>query len=90
MRYGVMIVVGCLILGGCQSSYYQITDVSSDKTFYAKGWLSGMYGRYGSIRFQELGTGDRISLQNSRVREVTEAEATEAAQKVGPATRSTR
>ena len=71
----LLAIAVCLIAGGCQQGYYKVTDLSSNKEFYTKGWLPGMYGRYGSIRFQELRTGDYISLPSSRVHEVSAEEA---------------
>lgn len=60
---------------GCATRYYRITDIQSGQEFYTRGWLPGMYGRYGSIRFTELDSGDRITLQASRAHPISEQEA---------------
>ena len=71
-----IVVLGALALCGCQQSYYRITDLHSGQSFYTKGWLPGMYGRYHSIQFKELGTGDVITIQSSRAKQVSAGEAT--------------
>jgi len=59
----------------CGCDYYRVTDLQSRQIYYTKGcpWL--MRTRGGGIDFQELGTGDDITLTNSRLTKVTIEEA---------------
>ena len=75
MRTMVLLLIGISACAGCHQAYYKVTDVQSEKEFYAHGWLPGMYGRYGSMRFRDVRTGEWVSLQSSRAKEVTEDEA---------------
>ena len=90
MKYLVYIAGAALALSatGCATRYYRITDVRSGQEFYTRGWLPGLYGRYGSIRFTELGSGDRITLQASRAHPISEQEADVASLKVPAGGRS--
>ena len=73
---------------GCAAHYYKITDVPLGQEFYTRGWLPGMYGRYGSIRFTELGSGDRVTLQASRAHRFRQQEARAASLRVAAGDRT--
>ena len=53
---------------GC-SHYYKVTDPSSGKVYYTKevNQVSG-----GALRFKDERTGDKMTLQNSDVKEIDE------------------
>ena len=68
------LVLVCLLAAGCESGYYRVTDVGTGKTYYTQGWLLGMYGRCGTIKFRDLKTGSTVTLRSSEVAEVPEAE----------------
>jgi len=64
------------LVSGC--AYYKVTDPGSGRVYYTDNWISGRYGWTGALRFQDIATGDEVTLQNSQVRQVSHDEVTAA------------
>jgi hypothetical protein len=65
-----IIALACLTVG-C-SSYYRVTDPASGKTYFTK--KVDQAGRAGAVKFKDERTGDRVTLQSSEVKEISEGE----------------
>lgn len=58
-----------LLLGGCASTYYRITDPQTDRVYYAEDYDASDTG---AVTFEDARTGKLITVQNSEIEAVTE------------------
>ena len=63
-------VSGLLAFTGC-TTYYSVTDPDNGKVYYTTE-VHREHG--GAVRIKDAATGDTVTLQNSRVAQVTEEE----------------
>ncbi|MEO0513791.1 MAG: hypothetical protein AAF086_00665 [Planctomycetota bacterium] len=70
MKYllSVALLVG-LTFTGC--TYYEITDPTTDKTYYTTNW-DRKDNKSGVIQFEDMATGKQITLTNAEVAEIKE------------------
>jgi hypothetical protein len=61
----------CYGLAGCQSDYYMVQDPSGNRTFYTD---HVSVEDSGSVRFKDLQTGSRVTLQNSVVKRINKSD----------------
>ena len=66
-RTAFFVVLGALLIGGC-TSYYKVTDPTTDKTYYTTS-LRQMDN--GAAELKDATTGDTITIQNSHVSKIT-------------------
>ena len=73
MRYGWVVVCLCvgLLVVGCASNYYRVTDPQSGKEYYTQE-VEGSKG--GAVKLKDARSGSSITLQNSEVKEISEKE----------------
>jgi uncharacterized protein YceK len=66
----VFAVLALLLVSGC-TSYYRVTDPTTGTTYYT---TSKSYddGKDGAASFVDAHTGDKVTIQNSRVAKITE------------------
>ena len=73
MRYGWLIASLCvgLLVVGCASNYYKVTDPQSGKDYYTEkvDTLAG-----GVVKVMDARTKSIVTLQNSQVKEISEKE----------------
>jgi hypothetical protein len=72
MRSGIpILVVGTFAMSvlGC-TSYYQVTDPTSGKTYYTED----MYQERGAVHLKDGKTGNAVTVQNSEVRSISKEE----------------
>jgi hypothetical protein len=69
IRNGIM-AAGLLLAVGC-ASYYQITDPTTGKVYYSDGLDQSSSG---ATVFTDAKTGAKITLQNSEVSKISEAQ----------------
>ena len=55
------------LLGGCFSSYYEVKDPSTDKTYYTTKIKEN---RDGSVSFTDANTGSNVTIQNSETMKI--------------------
>jgi hypothetical protein len=63
-----VVIAASLLVGGCGSSYYRVTDPSTGKEYYTTkvNQRSG-----GAVTLRDAATGDDVTLQNSNVTKVS-------------------
>ncbi|MGD0540644.1 MAG: hypothetical protein ABSB33_03900 [Tepidisphaeraceae bacterium] len=66
----ISIVAALLLLGGCQH-YYMVQDPTGGKAFYTDK-IDQMDS--GAVVFKDLQTGEKMTLQNSAVKEINKSE----------------
>lgn len=66
-----IIAIVCLAVG-CASHYYRVTDPASGKSYLTK--KVDQTGRAGTIQFKDERSGNRVTLQSSEVKEISEGE----------------
>lgn len=59
------------MITGC-TSYYQVTDPSSGKTYYTT--KVGETGKAGAVKIKDEKTGSTVTLQSSEVKEISSEE----------------
>ena len=65
------LAAGLLGMTAC-TSYYQVTDPSTGKTYYTTDYKQKDSG---AVEFNSLRTGERVTVQNSAVKQVNEQQA---------------
>ena len=65
----VCVVGAALAIGGC--SHYKVTDPGSGKSYYTEYVCRHMGG---GVSLTDARTGDKVTLQNSEVKEITKEE----------------
>jgi hypothetical protein len=61
-----------LVVTGCGSTYYKITDPNSNKVYYTTGYQDLGYGQ--GIRFNDMKTGSQVTLPASDVKPIKKEE----------------
>jgi len=61
------LVLAIPFLAACGGNYYQVTDVSSGKTYYTRD----IDHEKGHLRFTDKASGDDVSLDGYEIREIT-------------------
>jgi len=69
IRKAICVVVLGLATTGC-SSYYVVKDLNRDKTYYA----TEVHRASGTLRFVDAKTGATVTIKESEVREISQAE----------------
>ena len=65
------LLVGVVLLAGCQQKFYRVTDNLSGKEFYMQTWRGGPLPlRGGGTSFEDIATGERVYLSTYRVVEL--------------------
>jgi hypothetical protein len=74
VRYGWLVVSLCagLLVGGCSSTYYKVTDPHSGTAYYTQK-IDTLVGT-GAVKVQDARTGSIVTLQSSEVKEISEKE----------------
>jgi hypothetical protein len=57
-----------LVVSGCGSTYYKVTDPNSNRVYYTTGYQDLGYGQ--GIRFNDLKTGSQVTLPASEIKPV--------------------
>ncbi len=72
VRYltGMLLCCVALFAGGC-TSYYAVTDPSSNKTYYTTDWDTV---RGGATRFVDARNGAIVTIHESEIREISQKE----------------
>jgi hypothetical protein len=74
VRYGWLAASLCtgLLVGGCSSTYYKVTDPHSGTAYYTEkvDTLAGT----GAVKVKDARTGSVVTLQSSEVKEISEKE----------------
>lgn len=65
----ILVAGAMVLLSGCASNYYRITDPQTDRIYYAEDFKASSAG---SVTFRDARTGRRITVQNSEVEDLTE------------------
>jgi len=63
----LLLIVGVICLAGC-TSYYQVHDVSTDKTYYTTDLK---YKGSGAVTFKDSQSGANVVLQESEVKNIS-------------------
>jgi hypothetical protein len=65
-----MLMCGALLLvvSGCGSTYYKITDPNSKQVYYTTGYQDLGYGQ--GIRFNDMKSGSQVTLTSSEVKPI--------------------
>jgi len=61
-----------LMVAGCSTHYYRVTDPVSGKTYYTNDVERVWQG--GALNFRDAQSGSSVTLQNSEVKELSEGE----------------
>lgn len=61
-----------LLVGGCSSPYYKVTEPQSGKAYYTQK-VDTLVGT-GAVKVKDARTGSLVTLQNSEVKEISEKE----------------
>jgi hypothetical protein len=61
-----------LVVTGCGSTYYKVTDPNSNKVYYTTGYQDLGYGQ--GIRFNDMKTGSQVTLPTSDVKPIKKEE----------------
>ncbi len=73
MKYRLPTIVLILVVGffatGC--TYYEITDIQSDKVFYTNNWDS-KGAESGVIVFKDAATGSKVTLASHQIKKISE------------------
>jgi len=69
IRRTILVAVVALATTGC-SSYYAVKDLNRDKTYYA----TELHRASGTLRFVDAKTGATVTIKESEVREISQAE----------------
>ncbi|MBB6428949.1 hypothetical protein [Algisphaera agarilytica] len=67
--YGVLLSAAVLLGTGC--TYYEITDPTTDKTYYTTNW-DRKDNKSGVIQFKDMKSGKQVTLTNAEVGEIKE------------------
>ena len=70
---GQAVAVAALLLTGC-TSYYKVTDPTSNKVYYTTSNVSERYKSTGAVTFTDSTTGSQVTLQSSEVKKLTKEE----------------
>lgn len=65
-------ILSGLMVTGCSTHYYRVTDPESGKTYYTNNVERVWQG--GAINFEDAQSGNSVTLQNSEIKELTESE----------------
>ena len=65
-------ILSGLMVAGCSTSYYRVTDPGSGKTYYTNKLERAMQG--GAVKFEDAQSGSHVTLQSSEVKELSEGE----------------
>lgn len=63
-----------LLLPGCASPYYEITDPTTGKVYYTGSDIATRYPESGAIRFEDAITGRIVTLASHEIRPLTKAQ----------------
>lgn len=72
MKYfvtSIVLSVVALFVTGC--TYYEITDIQSDKTFYTTNWDS-KGAESGVIVFKDAASGSKVTLASHQIKKISE------------------
>jgi len=74
VRYGWLAASLCtgLLVGGCSSTYYKVTDPQSGTAYYTEK-VDTLVGT-GAVKVKDARTGSVVTLQSSEVKEISEKE----------------
>jgi hypothetical protein len=74
VRYGWLVASLCagLLVGGCSSTYYKVTDPHSGTAYYTEK-VDTLVGT-GAVKVKDARTGSVVTLQSSEVKEISEKE----------------
>ena len=67
----------CATLCSACQSYYAVTDLRNNSLYYTQDNIWTMQRRHGGLQFEELFTGDVISLDSARAHKMTAGEVQE-------------
>ena len=67
MKTKIALLIGLMLAGGC-TSYYRVTDPTTNKVYYTTS-LRQMDS--GAAVLTDARTGDKVSIQNSQVQKIT-------------------
>jgi hypothetical protein len=67
----IPVVIGFALLAGC-AKHYQISDTSSGKTYYAKGYDESR--RTGQVSFKDAKSGSKVSLDSAEIKKISKSE----------------
>jgi len=65
----VLVLCTCLFSTGC--TYYEITDIQSDKVFYTNNWDS-KGAESGVIVFKDAASGSKVTLASHQIKKIPE------------------
>jgi hypothetical protein len=60
-----------LLVGGCSSTYYRVTDPHSGTAYYTQGFISEK-GTIRIVKLKDARTSNTVTLQNPEVNEISE------------------
>lgn len=66
--------LGVLVLGGCGSRHYAVTDPASGNIYYTRN----VDRTHGAVTLKDAKTGSKVTLQSSEVKTITKKEYKEA------------
>lgn len=64
-----LVCTAVLLGSGC--TYYEITDPTTDKTYYTTNW-DRKDNRSGVLQFKDMATGKQVTLTNAEVGKISE------------------
>lgn len=68
----VLSLCASVLVGGCSSTYYKVTEPQSGKAYYTEK-VDSIMGT-GAVKVKDARTGSLVTLQNSEVKEISEKE----------------
>jgi hypothetical protein len=74
VKFGSVVTSLCavIILAGCSSTYYKVTDPQSGNAYYTEN-IDKVVGT-GAVKVKDARTGSLVTLQSSEVKEISEKE----------------
>ena len=66
-----LVIVAAVLVGGCGSSHYRVTDPSTGSVYYTTEVKKRSNG---AVQIKDASSGDTVTLQNSQVSKVSKEE----------------
>ncbi len=68
------VIVASALLGGCATSYYEVTDLSTGSVYHTTSAMAERYEYSGALRFIDGSSNAEVTLLNSKVTPISKQE----------------
>ncbi len=74
-KFALVAVVGAaILLTGCETQHYRVTDPNTGRVFYTTKWGSNTYSGANAIKIRSSKTGRQYVIENPQIEEISKEE----------------